>query len=137
MYDNNIDTLYSPIYSYYYDENHYFKDTYFVASVFKIDNRRFEVTKSSVLVDPLRKMNEGIYKISEMYMHHYTYLKNSFSNKINNSVALTTDDSYITIGMKKIYDYLMLWSEGNEAFVFANDIKNGGIILTKVKLLKK
>jgi hypothetical protein len=137
MYDNNIDTLYSPIYSYYYDENHYFKDTYFVASVFKIDNRRFEVAKSSVLVDPVRKMNEGTYKISEMYMHHYTYLKNSFSFKINNNVASTTDDSIITINMKKILDYLKLWSEGNEALVFVNDIKNGGIILTKIKLLKK
>jgi hypothetical protein len=137
MYDNNIDTLYSPIYSYYYDENHYFKDTYFVASVFKIDNRKFEVTKSSVLVDSVRKMNEGIYKISEMYMHHYTYLKNSFSIKINNSVASTTDDSYITIGMKKIRDYLMSWLEGDEALVFANDLVNGGIILIKIKLLKK
>jgi|GEM_PF-2247882 len=137
MYDNNIDTLYSPIYSYYYDENYYFKDTYFVASVFKIDNRRFEVIKSSVLVDHVRKMNEGTYKISEMYMHHYTYLKNSFSIKINNSVASTTDDSYITIGMKKIRDYLMSWSEGDEALVFINDIINNGIILTKVNLLKK
>ena len=32
MYDNDIDTLYSPIYSYYHDEKHYFEDTYFVAS---------------------------------------------------------------------------------------------------------
>jgi SAM-dependent methyltransferase len=137
MYDNNIDTLYSPIYSYYYDENHYFKDTYFVASVLKIDNRKFEVTKSSVLVDSVRKMNEGTYKISEMYMHHYTYLKNSFSVKINNSVASTTDDSYVTISMKKIRDYLMSWSEGDEALVFANDVINGGIILIKIKLLNK
>jgi len=137
MYDNNIDTLYSPIYSYYYNENHYFKDTYFVASVLKIDNRKFEVTKSSVLVDPVRKMNEGTYKISEMYMHHYTYLKDSFSSKINNSVASTTDDSYVTIGMKKIRDYLMSYSEGDDALVFANDIENGGIILVKIKLQLK
>jgi hypothetical protein len=136
MYENNIDTLYSPIYSYYYDEHHYFKDTYFVPSVFKINDRKFERIKSSVLVDPVRKMQERNYKISDMYMHHYSYLKNSYSNKMNNSAFSVVED--LNNNVKKINDYLLTWKEGKDALVHVNNMKDGGnLVLKKIKLIKK
>ena len=136
MYENNIDTLYSPIYSYYYDEHHYFKDTYFVPSVFKINDRKFERIKSSVLVDPVRKMQERNYKISDMYMHHYSYLKNSYSNKMNNSAFSVVED--LNNNVKKINDYLLTWKEGKDALVHVNNMKDGGnLVLKKMKLTKK
>ena len=85
MYVNNIDTLYSPIYVYYYDEQHYYKATYFVSSIYRVNNRKFKLNKkSSVRVDLARKMEEGTYEISNMYMHHYSHLIKYFSDKVKN-----------------------------------------------------
>ncbi|MCK9446623.1 DUF3880 domain-containing protein [bacterium] len=133
MYDENIDTLYSPIYAYYYDNKHYFLDTYYVASVYKVDERKFEIIKTSVLMDPVRKMKENNYKISTMPMHHFTFLKDSYVVKLNNRVGIINNND-IYIKMKDIHNHLMKWKEGNDALVLANDLINGGIILINTKL---
>lgn len=131
MYDNDIKTLYSPIHSYFYDEYHYFADTYYVPSAFRIDNRVFEISQSSVLVDPVRKMTEKKYRISKMPMHHYTYLKNSFKNKIGKSVSSYNPE--INKNFEKIHQYLQNWKEGMNGLVFTNS-PTGGVVLTEMPL---
>lgn len=136
MYVNGFDTLYSPIHSYYYDDKHWFLDTYYVPSAIRIyKNKKFEKCKSSVLVDPVRKMKEGVYRISNIPMHHYTYLKDSFINKIERNVAST--NSEISQNMKRILECLKNWKEGDKALVFTNDLSNGGKVVTSYVDLKK
>lgn len=135
MNEEGIDTLYSPIYAYYYDENHYFKDTYYVPSVYKVDNRKFEITASSVLVDPVRKMKENKYKISTMGMHHFTYLKDNYFYKINNRILSLSP--FFRDSMKKILDGIINFSDDKEVPVLSNDLKSGVNILTNVRLIKK
>lgn len=134
MYVDGVDTLYSPIRSYYYDEKHWFLDTYYVPSAIRISpNKKFEQTKSSVLVDPVRKMREGIFRVSNVPMHHYTYLKDSYINKMLKNVASTNPS--INENMKKIQSGLENWQEGQDATVFINDLTDhGNVILSKVKL---
>jgi len=135
MRDELIDTLYSPIRSYYYDEFHWFPDTYYVPSVIRIDHRKFELSKSSVLADPVRKMQESTYRVTTVPMHHYTYLKDSFINKIHKNVAST--EPFIKNSMQKIQDYILEWKDGDSALVFANDLtKNGAVGLAQVELNK-
>lgn len=135
MRDDLIDTLYSPIQSYYYDEFHWFPDTYYVPSVIRIDNRKFEITKSSVLADPVRKMKESTYRVTTVPMHHYTYLKDSFINKINKNVACT--EPFIKNSMEKIQKHIFEWKDGQPALVFANDLtKNGAVGLAMIELNK-
>jgi len=135
MYYNDIDTLYCPIRSYYYDRNHYFDDSYFVASIYKINNRKFEATHSSVLVDPNRKMKENNYHISNMYMHHYTYLKESYDNKIDFRSYMSINNEEIYNNITKIKNHLLNWKENKDALVHQNNTK-GGLILSYVKLNK-
>lgn len=134
MYYDAIDTLYSPIRSYYYDEYHWFTDTYYVASAIRISKlKKFEITKSSVLVDPVRKMKEGVYRITDEPMHHYTYLKDSFINKVNRNIAST--DPNIKINMLKVLEDLTNWESGKPATVFVNDLQNNGnVILSSIHL---
>ena len=132
MHRENIQTLYSPIYAYYYDETRYFIDTYYVPSVYRIDDRRYvPVVRSSILCDPFRKMPEGSYLLSEMPMHHLTYLTKNFfdkeKSKILNSEAKTDFD--------KIKKHLATWKPNTKALVFTNDMNNGGeLTLTYVNL---
>lgn len=133
MYDNEIETLYSPIHSYYYDENHYFVDTYYVPCALRINERKFERTLSSVLVDPVRKMKEGKYKISKMPMHHFTYIKDIYKHKVNNSIFASVNPTLYE-KLKKINDYLQKWKHGMNGLVFTNGPK-GGVILTDIPLI--
>lgn len=135
MYDNDIKTLYSPIYSYYYDEQHYFVDTYYVASAFIIDDRKFEISQSSVLVDPVRKMKEKKYIISTMPMHHFTYLKDSYKHKVHNSILASVDSSLYN-KLIKINNHLQLWKEGTNGLVFTNST-SGDVVLTYMPLKTK
>jgi glycosyltransferase involved in cell wall biosynthesis len=136
MYENNIDTLYSPIYAYYYDEYHYFEDTYHVPSVYRVDDRVFKKQPTSILVDPVRKLEERNFKISKMYMHHYTYMKETYHDKIKSGIRTTNPN--IKEQVIQIGDYLLNeWEEGKPAFVFLNDMNNGGnTILSYVELKK-
>jgi len=133
MHENDIDTLYSPIYSYYYDRNHYFIDSYYVPSVYKINDMIFKKIPTSVLVDPHRKMDELKYKISEMPMHHYTYLKDTYCNKINRSFM--TLDPKLSENVLNIHNYLLNWEEGNPAYVHKNNT-DGSLYLDYIELKK-
>ena len=81
MAKNDIDTLYCPIKTYYYNDKYWFIDDYYVPAVYKIDDRYFINNKTSVLCDPERKMVENKYKISDIYMNHYSYILPLFTNK--------------------------------------------------------
>ena len=136
MYDNDIETLYSPILSYYYDEEHYFLDTYHVPSVYKINDRIFEKTKTSVLTDPVRKMKERTFKVSNMHMHHYTYMYGTYKEKMES--GLRTSNPNIKTQVEKIGEHLLYkWKEDDDALVFLNDLNDGGnTILSYIKLKK-
>jgi hypothetical protein len=138
MYDKNIKTLYSPIKSYYYDEHHCFDDTYFVPTAYRIDDRNFGICKSEsgILADPVRKMDERTYKIANMYMHHYTYLKDSFLYKVDNSLAVIENND-IHSNMTKVKKHLANWKEGEDALVFMNDLTNNGNVILGLTKLKK
>jgi len=128
---NEIDTLYSPIHSYYYDRNHYFIDTYFVPSVYRVNERNFKFTESSVLCDPVRKMREDKSLISYVPMQHYTYMKDLYKNKIGGSFLSTMGD-----GQTKIYNHLQTWKSGQKALVYLNDLNNKGVnYLSEIELI--
>lgn len=130
-----IDTLYSPIRSYYYDTFHWFLDTYYVPSVLRIDQRSFSIQKSSVLVDPVRKMKEEVFRVSKVPMHHYTYLKDSFIDKVTRRVSLI--DPTCKANMLRILEHLSNWKESDDALVFTNDLtNNGNVIVSEIKLNK-
>jgi hypothetical protein len=125
-------TVFHPIKAYYFDKQHYFIDTYYKASLYTIDDRNFERTTSDVLCDPLVRMRQDKYFISQNFMHHHTFLKDSYGNKLTNSVrALHKYDGM----MQQIYDRLMTWKPGNNALVFSNDLeRNGKVILKEFQL---
>ena len=135
MREDDIDTVYSPIYSYYWDEQHYFIDSYYVPSLFKVNDRCFEKGSAAVLTDPVRRMQERKYKISTMPMHHYTYLRKAYHYKLNNSIM--SRNPAIAKNIEKIQKYLYEWKEGDKALVHINDMKKGGkLALGKVELIK-
>lgn len=133
---HNIDTVYSPILSYYSDENYYFEDTYYVPCLYKVDEREFSKTQSSVLADPVRKMEERKYRISKMPMHHYTYTKDNYIEKMNSGLRTSNPD--VKTLVEQIGEYLLFeWTEEKEALVFINDLSNGGNTILKYVKLKK
>ena len=123
MQENNIDTLYSPIISYYYNEFYSFLEDYYVPSAYKIDDRIFTKTTSSVLVDPVRKMQENNYKISNVIMHHYTYLYQYYKVKTEEAISAQVNPKV------KTAKYQLLSSlqnfDGTIGHVFCNDKKTG------------
>lgn len=127
MKENNISTLYSKIFAYWYDEHYYFEDTYFVPSVYRVDERKFELTQTSVVCDPCRKMKEGKHRISEMPMHHLTYLKGHFEHKgVSNLRNVYYKDIFA-----QILSRFNSWQPGDKAAVFANDLTKGGELYVK------
>lgn len=132
----NIETLYSPIYAYYGDRNHYFTDTYYVPSVYKVNDRNFRVVKTSVLCDPARKMNERKFSISEMPMHHYSYQKNYYHSKIGASIFVVANFK-LGKNVQKIAEHLQKWKVGDKALVHQNDNKTGELYLSLIELKNK
>ena len=135
MVTHDISTLYSKIFSYWKNTNYYFEDTYLVPSVYKIDERKFEMVSSSVLCDPQRKMIEKIFYISEMPMHHLTYMDGNFKAKGVSNLRLR--NTYYKDFFKQILTRLESLEEGDKALVFANDFsKNGELYMREVNLIK-
>ena len=127
LHENNISTLYSKILSYYGNEQYYFEDSYYVPSVYKLDERKFELTQTSVICDPCRKMKEGKHRISEMPMHHLTYLKGHFEHKgVSNLRNVYYKDIFA-----QILSRFNSWQPGEKAAVFANDLTKGGELYVK------
>jgi tRNA A-37 threonylcarbamoyl transferase component Bud32 len=123
---NNIDTLYSPINTFYYNKNFYYEDCFYVASAYKIDERVFQSTTTSVIVDPHRKMKEKKYKIIDIPMLHYNYLLDTYHYKIQDKIACDNKETQI------IYDYLKEWTSDKPAKVFT--IKNGKRVIDYIDL---
>lgn len=132
----NIETLYSPIYTYYGDRNHYFTDTYYVPSVYKVNDRNFRAVKTSVLCDPFRKMDEGKFSISEMPMHHYSYQKSCYHNKIGATI-LSVVNSKLGENVQKISEHLQNWKSGDKALVHQNEKNTGNLYLSLIQLKNK
>jgi glycosyltransferase involved in cell wall biosynthesis len=133
MISNNLDTCYHGIAAYYYNENNFFIDTYFVPSVYRINDRIFKRgLRTSLLCDPARKMEENKVLKSKHYMHHLTYMKSSFENKLNSKISLIDKKN---IDKYKLSEHLQNWSEGKKGLVYTND-KNGSLILTDVLINK-
>jgi len=136
MRKNNIETMYSPIITYYYDENHYYHDTYYVPSCFKVNDRVFKKSKTSILCDPLRKMEEMTFKISKFPMHHYSLMVSSLKEKYNKNIA--SRNPQIKTNYIKIAERLKKWKEGDKGFAHLNDLTKGGAsYLGEMELIKK
>lgn len=139
MYENGIDTLYTPIISYYKSDKYYFiEDKLFVPSIYKIDERKYgRRIHSSVLADPARKMVEKKYSISQMYMHHLTYLEKNFKEKINSKILFSVDNSKKSFS-HEILENLIKWKPGDKGVVIGNNDNNENIlILQDLKVIDK
>ena len=113
MSELEIDTLYSKIKSYYCDESHYFIEKYYVPSIFRVDDRSFSKAKSKYLCDPARQMDERRVRLSDNYMHHLTYYKETFKSKgISNPKNIKMFES--------ISNRLDSWNEGDKALIYSN-----------------
>ena len=132
MAQEGIDTLYMPIKTFYHDRGHWFEDDYFVPSVYKINDRVFKRSGSSVLCDPVRKMEERKFRVSPYYMLHYSLLKESYQIKIAASVS-SANLSHRT-NKDKVYRHLMNWKEGDKALVFRNVTLENKSPLAEVQL---
>jgi hypothetical protein len=128
MFDNGVDTLYSPIQTYYYDRQHCFEDSYFVPTVYRINGRKFGNEHCTVLCDPARKMAEGKYMISEYPMRHYSYQFEQYTDKINSHVM----KGGFSEKFKQVYEYMKSWKDGDEGLIFTNT--DTGIQLKQIKL---
>lgn len=132
--EEDIDTVYFPIKAFYYDKQHYFIDTYYFQGIHKIDNRVFERCTSTYLCDPQAKMQEGKYIMSHYAVLHYTFLRDSYANKLKNSIRSVNSPARQS-DMQRIYDRLINWKEGQKALVFQNDMtRRGKVILSEVDL---
>ena len=129
MWQNDIDTLYCAIRTYYYDRNHSYIDSYFVPSVYKIDERKFIKTTSTILCDPERKMKENKFRVASTYMHHYSYLKEGYYTKVRCRM--------LSVSMQKVYEHLKNWKYGEKALVYQNDLKTGRLYLKLMDLENK
>lgn len=109
---NNIQTLYSPIRTFYHNINFYYDDCFYVPSVYKIDERIFGFSKTELIVDPHRKMLEKNYMVTKTPMLHYNYLLETYEHKINDKIACSNKET------KVIYEYLKNWKPGNPGMVF-------------------
>jgi hypothetical protein len=120
MRSNNYDTMYSPILAYYGDKNHYFEDTYFVPSVYRVgDDRKYRKIQTTVLCDPSRKMREASFFIAENNpMHHLTYLPEEVESKIDTKVINSKPEK--KKDFIKIHEHLKTWRPGEPALVFRN-----------------
>ena len=110
---DNIDTLYSPIDSYYHGDQYYFQDTFFVPSVYKVDERRFIKTSSVYPTDPARRMLEKKFRLSKMRMRHLTYGDSFIKKGLSNSRNLKHKDKYL-----KVVEHYKNWKPGDKALVF-------------------
>jgi hypothetical protein len=131
MHRFGIETLYCPILTYYYNRNYYFLDTYYVPTVYRINDRLFGRYKTNVLCDPVRKMEERKYLISEVYMHHYSYMLEHYDEKINNNVMSVLDKS-TCLKRETIFNYLKEF-DGIHGYVQKNNLK-GEIYFANVVL---
>ena len=136
MAKNDIDTLYCPIKTYYYNDKYWFIDDYYVPAVYKIDDRYFINNKTSVLCDPERKMVENKYKISDIYMNHYSYILPLFTNKYKRW-GRQSSNSRIYKNIYDIYEYMRKWNFVDDALVFQNNKDSQILQLELVKVNKK
>lgn len=132
MAKNNLDTLYSPIISYYKNDKYYFlEEKLYVPSIYKINDRKYERgIHSSVLSDPARKMKERKFRVSQMYMHHLTYLENNFKEKINSKILFSVDKTKKNFSVE-ILNFLQSWKHGNDGLVIGSNDKNESVLIKK------
>ncbi len=133
MTKNDINTLYCQIKTYYYNDKYWFIDDYYVPAIYKINDRCFIRCKSSVLCDPNRKMTENKYKISDIYMDHYSYILPLFVNKYKKKNRQPSDP--INDYINEIIEFMKKWDFKDNALVFQNDkgiIRKSPLELVKV-----
>jgi glycosyltransferase involved in cell wall biosynthesis len=118
----NIETLYSPIISYYHNDKFFFKEKFYVSSLYKINDRKYKRgLHSSIVCDPARKMKEGKYKLSNLFMHHLSYFRNSFEEKLGNKIMFL--DPNKKDFQHKIYDRLISWKPGQSGLIIDTNKK--------------
>jgi len=133
MKKNNYTTLYNRIKTYYHSEDYYFFDNYFVPSVYKIDERKYEKNiKTSYIVDPVRKQKESNFLVSNHYMHHFSYFTKDWEEKLNKKISLKLNKNLIG---NEILDHLKNWKFGQQGKVLLND-SSGNISLQKINIQK-
>jgi len=124
MVSGNYETMYSPIRSFVFNDYYYFEDTYFVPTIYRIDNRKFEKSESSVLCDPVRKMKEGKYFVSKSPMLHYSYILADYEVKIKQGI-MAKNNTQVQNEREKTYQSLLNFN-GKTAYVQLNDMNNRG-----------
>ena len=134
MQKNDYVTMYGRIFAYYGGTELGFVDSYYVPIAYKVDHRAFiRGVGASVLCDPSRRMRQGSYYVSEIMMHHLTYLPNHFEKKRKKGIR----NSVFDLEYKRVYDEFIDWKGSKSVTVFQNNLKKGGAIITgKVKLVK-
>ena len=103
--ENNYDSSYCNIQTYYGDEYSFFYDDYQVPFLYKIDQRNIKIhAEAHVLCDPKRKLEiEGKWILFDyIKMHHYSYIRKDYQAKFNNhcAVSVVKDNRY------KVGDYI-------------------------------
>lgn len=130
MWDEGIETLYSPIRTFYYDRKHYFEENYYVGTVYRINGRKFDNSPISLLTDPARKMKEGKYLVSESPMKHYSYMRETYDYKIKNHVMKGS----FAEKFQQAYNYMVNWNDSRPALVFRTT--DNGIQLVEMPVQK-
>lgn len=118
MVKEKIDTCYSKIITYYGDQFHFYDDVYYVPSIYRIQNNsNYGNFPTSLICDPLRRMFEGKYILSDnVKMHHLSYIRESLQLKYRSSLA--RGSSKINNNMNVVCDYITKWKHGDPALVF-------------------
>lgn len=130
MNEFDLQTTYAPIKAYYGGSKYCFTDSYCVPFMYRNDGRKFKRTKTKVLCDPARKMEQGLHSIFDKPMHHMTYLKSTIDRK-----SLGLRNSANKVLYEEVRSHLANWKEGEDALVFSNN-KDGSPCLKTVQLEK-
>jgi len=119
------ETVYSQIRAYYGDIYHSLMDNYFVPSIYKVNERNFKRTGSSVITDPARKMKEGSICF-DLVMHHLTYMPQRYYQK-----RAGLRNTYLSEEYKKVRNHLKNWKAGDKALVFSNKPDGSNFIVER------
>lgn len=130
MKKEGIETLFSPILSYYSNDKYFFKENFYVPSIYKIDDRIYRRgVKTSLICDPARKMTQNNYKLSNLFMHHFTYFEESFREKLGNKIMFL--DPNKKNFQSVVYEKLSTWSPGKKAHIIDVNKKGENFISEK------
>jgi len=116
VYENNYDSSYCPIRSYYKTPAYYYDEDFYVPFIYKINDRVFDRANGVVAVDPSRKMKPNrLIKFNPniIKMHHLNYVRENLNEKLTNASSNNNYGHKLT----RMVDHHNKWKYPDKALI--------------------